>query len=385
MKHSFLLAGLAAASLSFYACGSSSPSDTEDDILSSAKEKDTSSSSVVEDLSSSSVAKDLPAGARVATLDDIERNMELSDFFGTKAYLAVGTKRGLFSIWVPDTAWIAAPSDFKDGVLDFERASIAAIDVKGVVDEMNALVKKDAGRTIQFIVNEDDQLQYSLDGKTFKDVKTATVKVASGVISNGDSLLAKTLDCKDSSGAKAVYSFYEGRYIVEEGEGESKTWSAGYYDIHRSKLLMRPIFYPASVYALNTVTVSDKYDLTFSNGRALTCSVEKLDYKKVAVKDLAQEWDASVDGYDWTFDLRDDMSFELTAYKQLDGAELKKGIWDVYGNVLLLKVSGCMGGKCTTAVKGEVTELDPQKGFKYGHSDPDSPAIPKAWDVPVYE
>ena len=385
MKHSFLLAGLAAASLTFFACGDSSPSDTEDDILSSAREKPESSSSVVDDESSSSVAKDIPEGSRVATLDDLERNMELSDFFGTKAYLAVGTKRGLMSIWVPDTAWIAAPTAFKDGVLDFARASVAAIDAKGVVDSMNALAAKNSGRTIQFIVNEDDQLQYSLDGKNFKDVKASSVKVASGVISNGDSLMAKTLDCKDGDGVKVTYSFYEGRYIVEEVKGDSLTWSAGYYDIHRSKLLMRPIFYPAAVFALNTVTVSEKYDLTFSNGRALTCSTKKLEYEKVPVKDLAQEWDASVDGYEWTFDLRDDMSFELTAYKQLDGAELKKGEWDVYGNVLLLKVSGCMGGSCTTAVKGEISELDPQKGFKYGHSDPDSPAIPKAWDVPVYE
>ena len=116
MKHSLLLAGITAASLALFACGDSSPSDTEDDILSSPSEKDDSSSSI-EDVSSSSVSKDIPAGARAATLDDLERNMTLKGLFGRDIYLATGEKHGLFSLWIPDTAWLAAPSDFKDGVL----------------------------------------------------------------------------------------------------------------------------------------------------------------------------------------------------------------------------------------------------------------------------
>ena len=67
MKHSFLLAGITAASLALFACGDSSPSDTGDDILSSPSEKGDSSSSSVEEVSSSSVSKDIPAGARATS------------------------------------------------------------------------------------------------------------------------------------------------------------------------------------------------------------------------------------------------------------------------------------------------------------------------------
>ena len=53
--------------------------------------------------------------------------------------------------------------------------------------------------------------------------------------------------------------------------------------------------------------------------------------------------------------------------------------------MLLLKVTGCANKGCTTAVRGEVSKLDPQKGFKYDHGDTDEPNIPKEWEAPVYE
>ena len=130
MKKYLLCAGLLAASISLVACGgSSSPSDTEDDILSSANDKDESSSSK-EPESSSSLDVDLPKGARVATLDDLERNMTLTDMFGRDIYLATGEKTGLFSFWIPDTAWIAVPSDFKDGLLKFSTGAITSIKIE---------------------------------------------------------------------------------------------------------------------------------------------------------------------------------------------------------------------------------------------------------------
>ncbi|MBR4785810.1 MAG: hypothetical protein IK012_11265 [Fibrobacter sp.] len=384
MKRSFILAGCAALALTLGACGDTNSSDASDDLLSSAGNSEKSSSSKAEE-SSSSMKREIPEGARVATLDDLERNMELSGFFGGKAYLATGTKLGLFSIWVPDTAWIAAPSDFKDGVIDFSQASIAAIDAKGVVDSMKALVAKNSGRSIGFIVNDEDQLQYTLDGKTYKDVKEASVKTSSSIISKGEDLAGKKLECKQDSSAKEIYSFYDGRYIVENKGEKDNTWSAGYYDIHRGKLLLRPIFFTAALPSLFTASVSSEYGIEFSTGKSLSCKTSDLEYEKISAKDLAQEWDVSVDGLDWMLDLKKDKTFELEAYKGVEGKELKKGTWDVYGDNLMLKVTGCLNTDCTTSVKGVVSDLDPKKGFKYAHGDTDKPNIPKEWEVPMYE
>lgn len=384
MKRLLTLAGCAALALTLGACGDSKSPTDSDDILSSGGSSTKSSSSKGAE-SSSSVSEEIPEGARAATLDDLERNMELTDFFGTKAYLATGTKLGLFSIWVPDTAWIAAPSDFEDGVIDFSLASAATINIKGVTDSVQALAAENSTRTIRFIVNEDDQLQYTLDGKKYKDVKSTTVKTTSGIISKGDSLASKKLECTDGDGAEETYYFYDGRYIVENESGEDGGWSAGYYDIHRGKLLMRPLFYTARIYSLFTATVNKDFGIEFTTGKSLTCDMSELEYDEISESKLAQEWDASVDGVDWTFTLGDDTSFELKAYKGSDGVELKKGIWDVYGDNLMLKVTGCLNKGCTTAVKGKVTKFDPKKGFKYAHSDTDKPNIPTEWEVPLYE
>lgn len=385
MKRSFILAGCAALALTLGACGDTNSSDASDDLLSSADNTEKSSSSKAEE-SSSSMKRDIPKGARVATLDDLERNMELSGFFGGKAYLATGTKLGLFSIWVPDTAWIAAPSDFKDGVIDFSQATVAAIDAKGVVDSMKALVEQNAGRSIGFIVNDEDQLQYTLDGKTYKDVKEASVKTSSTIISKGENLAGKKLECKQDSGAKEIYSFYEGRYIVENKGEKDNTWSAGYYDIHRGKLLLRPLFFIGRLQALFTATVSSEYGIEFSTGKSLSCKSSDLDYEKISAKDMAQEWDVVVDGVDWMLDLKDDKSFLLKAEKGVNTVAQKKGMWDVYGDNLMLKVTGCLEHTdCTAAVMGVVSDFDSKKGFKYAHGDTDEPNIPKEWEVPMYE
>lgn len=392
MKHSFLLAGITAASLALFACGDSSPSDTGDDILSSPSEKDDSSSSSVEEVSSSSVSKDIPAGARAATLDDLERNMTLKGMFGRDIYLATGEKHGLFSLWIPDTAWLAAPSDFKDGVLKFSQGAITSIKVEAdAIKSMEKLVEKDSDHSMRFIVNEDDQLQYSLDGGEYKDVTEASVKKNSSVVSNGDSLAAKTLFCKTGEGTYTKYNFYKGRYVATDvkDSGESNrslvSWSAGYYDIHRSKLLMRPLFYSSAVYALVSASVSSDYKTLTISAEDVSCTLSELKYNEVPAADLEGEWESDEGGLAWSLDLRTDRTFEVKAFKGNENKALKQGTWDVYGNQLLMKVTGCLGGKCTPAVMGSVSKWKAGSFFNYGNSDPDDPSIPEDWTAPEYE
>lgn len=392
MKHSFLLAGITAASLALFACGDSSPSDTGDDILSSPSEKDDSSSST-EDVSSSSVSKDIPAGARAATLEDLERNMTLKDLFGRDIYLATGEKHGLFSLWIPDTAWLAAPSDFMDGVLKFSQGAITSIKVEAdAIKSMEKLVEKGSDHSMRFIVNEDDQLQYSLDGGEYKDVTEASVKKNSSVVSNGDSLAAKTLFCKTGENTFTGYSFYKGRYVATDVVRNAKqtndslvSWSAGYYDIHRSKLLMRPLFYTDAVQALVSASVSSDYETMTISSEDLSCTVSELKYREVPAADLEGEWESDEGGLTWSLDMRADRTFEVKGFKGSENKALKKGTWDVYGNQLLMKMTGCLGGTCTPAVMGSVSKWEAGSYFYYGNSDPDDPSIPEYWIAPEYE
>jgi len=392
MKHSFLLAGVAAASLALFACGDSSPSDTGDELLSSARD-DSNSSSSTEEVSSSSISEELPEGARAATLDDLERNMTLEGLFGRDIYLATGDKHGLFSLWIPDTAWLAAPSDFKDGVLKFNQGAITSIKVEDdAIESMEELVEKDSDHSMQFIVNEDDQLQYSLDGGEYKDVTGASVKKNSSAVSNGDSLASKELFCKTGENTYTGYRFYKGRYVAtdvvrnaEQTNDSLVSWSAGYYDIHRSKLLMRPLFYSSAVYALVSASVSSDYKTLTISAEDVSCTLSELKYNEVPAADLEGEWESDEGGLTWSLDMRTDRTFEVKAFKGNENKALKQGTWDVYGNQLLMKVTGCLGGKCTPAVMGPVSKWEAGSFFNYGNSDPDDPSIPEEWTAPEYE
>jgi hypothetical protein len=50
-----------------------------------------------------------------------------------------------------------------------------------------------------------------------------------------------------------------------------------------------------------------------------------------------------------------------------------------------MKMTGCLGGKCTPAVIGSVSKWKAGSFFDYGNSDPDDPSIPESWNAPEYE
>lgn len=392
MKRSFILAGCAALALTLGACGDSSSPDDTDDILSSAGDTEKSSSSKADEESSSSDAG-LPAGARVATLDDLEKNMVLKDMFGRDIYLATGDKNGLFSFWIPDTAWVVAPSDFENGVIKFSSGAITSIKIENsAISKMEKLVEKDSDHSIKFIVNGDGDLQYSLDDEDYKDVGETTVKKNSQVVWNGDSLDAKELFCKTGENTFTGYSFYKGRYVATDVVRNDKktndslvSWSAGYYDIHRGKLLMRPLIYTASVRSLVTASVSSDYKTLTISAEDVSCTLSELKYNEVPAADLEGEWESDEGGLNWSLDMRADRTFEVKAFKGSENKALKQGTWDVYGDQLLLKVTGCLGGKCTPAVIGSVSKHKAGEFFYYGNSDPDDPSIPSDWTAPEYE
>lgn len=372
-----------ALSMMLAACGSDdNSSNVEREEGSSSSVQETSSSSVEE--SSSSVKSDLPKGMRAATLDDLEKNLTLGSMFGTEVYLASGAKQGVFSIWIPDTAWIAVRSDFENGVIEYgpEKGSFMGIDAEAA-DEMKAFFDK-TGK-MQFVVKDEKKLQVSINGGDYIDVEKAKVQISSSWISDGTELHGVQLSCKNGD-TKQVYSFYKGRYVVEETVKKETTWSAGYYDIERSHLLMLPVFFNQPVYSMVSGMVSTDFDIRMDTGDSLKCEKETIKYKDIDFEAIAGEWVAPENGYDWTLTLKKSGDYSVEAKKGANTEDLKSGIWDVYGDVLLLKNKKCMHtSECASAVKGTIEGFDAKKGFTFNHDDDDSPKVPTTWTVPQYE
>ena len=367
--------------------GESSSSLVDESSSSSQKSKD-----VDEESSSSSKKDSTKKKSRAATLDDLEKNMYLGEMFGTKVYLATGIKQGMFSLWIPsstpggqDSAWIAVRSDFEDGVLKIgkDNGSFMGADSKSA-NEMKKFIDK-SGK-LKFIVNEEDQLQVSLNGGDYVDVEKANVTKSGNWLSDAADLQGVKLTCQDGD-TKQVYSFYKGRYIVEESQEASSGWSAGYYDIQRSRLLMLPVYYDIPVPSMVAAQVGSDYNLLMATGGSVSCKKSTFKFSDVDPKKLVNIWTVAVDGYDWTLIFDKSGEFDVSA---LYGTTPKKemlGVWDVYGDQLLLEISDCMKATdvstCPSVMKG-VVKVD-KSSLTYKHDDDGTPSFPTKWELPQYE
>ena len=382
---SMIFPATVAASMMFAACGSddnSSNVERDDGVSSSIEES--SSSEASDEKSSSSKEADAPKGTREATLDDLEKNMYLGKMFGTDVYLATGSKQGVFSIWIPDSAWIAVRSDFKNGELEYGKSngSYMGTDAKSA-NEMQKFFEK-SGK-LKFIVNEKDQLQVSVNDGEYVDVEKANVTTSKNWLSDASDLQGVKLTCKDGD-KKLDYTFYKGRYLVEESKGDSSNWYAGYYDIQRSQLLMLPVFFENPVASMATAQVSPEFNLTMVTGLSLDCNKKTFKLKEVDSKKLEGEWIAPDGGLDWILKLNKDGSYSVVAKSGRQTSLERSGAWTVYGDQLFLQNTRCSDlDECASAVKGTVEGLDPKSGFTYKHNDVSSAAFPEDWTVPQYE
>ena len=384
MKKSFGIAifpAAVAATMMFAACGSDDNSSNVERAEDSSSSVEATSSSA--EASSSSEKRDVPEGTRAATLDDLQKNMSLGKMFGTDIYLATGAKLGVFSLWIPDTAWIVVHSEFKDGVLEYGKSNGSIMTTNAdVADSLAAFFEK--GGKIEFVV-KGEKLQYSINGGDYADVEKADVKTSSNWLSDGTKLQGVRLACKNED-SKQTYSFYKGRYVVEESIKDSSFWSAGYYDIQRSHLLMTPVFFDVSAYSLVSGQVSSDFNLSMDTGAEFKCEKTTFKFDEVERDSLVNEWVADADGVDWTMSLKMSGDYALDATKGKNPEDVRSGKWDVYGDILLLKNTSCQSpSKCAKSVKGAVEGFDPQKGFTYKHDDSSTPAMPKDWTLPQYE
>lgn len=354
-----------------------------DNKSSSSAAKEGSSSSVTEAKSSSSVA--VPSGARAATFDDLEKNMEL-ELFGEKIFLSTGSKQGFFALRIPDTLWVATFVDFANGEITFTKSNVGMEYVNAPsATKIMSEVEKDI--KLSFIVDKDGVVKYAVNGsKEYNEAVKAQVAIQSGKVTKAEDLKDKVYSCTDGDTTR-TFTFFDNSFIVENSAGNKVAyWMAGHYDIQRSTLLMRPAYYDKSVYTLYTYLVGSDNTIssTKSSAKSMSCNVETKDVKYQKASDVVGEWQTLKDGIEWEFTIKNDGLYELVAFENNKNVEAKSGSWEIYGDQLLMRNRGCLHPDgCTTAIHG-VVEVKSDR-LNFDHSDPDTPSIPKSFEAPQYE
>lgn len=369
-----------ASTLLLLGCSDSSPSNPDREDLSSSS---TVSSSSVEN-SSSSIDSTIPEGAKRATLDDLSKNMNLGTLLGADAYLTVGEK-GLFSLWFfvkgettedKSHGWIVVQSDFKDGIIQInEDVAIPAFDSSPVGDAIQDMVKESA--YISFIVKKDSTIHYAVNGGDYIKASVVQLMAPPGYVSKASVLENQEITCEE--GDKASFSvefFNDGRFVRKNKNGTTSTWSAGYYDVHRSVLFLVPTYYYGSTNALYNFKVEN----STLNLDSLSCTKKSFETTIWKKNDIAKAW-VSQDSLNWTFILNESGSFSLKADRQTVAKEAKTGTWDQFGSYLALTVNTCLDPKtCSAATIGKVVDLE-EMSFSFDHSDKTKPLIPTVWDL----
>lgn len=390
-----VLIAAVAATMALTACGDDSSTSPDQNVT---REEKSSSSSVADstELSSSSIAREDESSssvedttsapkARAATLDDLAKNYSLGTLYGSNVFLATGSKKGVFSLWVPDTAWVTFRSEFKDGVLEInsDNAALTGASSIAVYDSLMAAIEK--GTKISLQVSAEDTLQFSVDGSDYKNLETAKVSVMNNVISDASKLVGVKLDCKNGE-SNETYTFYEGQYLLQNQVEGQDVWSVGYYDIQRSKLLMLPMFYNGPVFQTMTLTVDTDYNMTSATAAGkMTCEKSEYKYEALDSKKIVGEWSSSNDKLDWKLELKEGGEYQVMAYDAGKTVDLRAGSWVVYGDLLMLKNSTCMSPEsCPSYMYGSVSQFS-DKGFTYTNTDVGEMAMPSAWTAEVYE
>lgn len=354
---------------------------------STAAEPKSSSSSESSSEKSSSSSVEVPKGAHAATLDDMEKNLLLSDVAGVEVFLSTGSKKGVMALRIPDELWAVTYTDFENGTVVFssKKGGLQAVSSEEAL-KVKKEFEKDDGIKLSFIVDDDGKLKYAVnDSKTYKIAEKATVTLPSGKVSKAENVANKVYSCKNGDTTK-VFTFLDGKYIVEDVVKEKTvSWIGGNFDIQRGTMLMLPEYYNGGVYSMYTYLVGTDDSMTGSNNKALSCTVKEREAASVDKSKLVQNWQGTEGGVSWDFYIKSNGEYTLKAYEGNKNVEHKGGSWELYGDFLMMRNQGCLDPKkCTACIKGEVKDLTAD-GFKFKHTDPDTPTIPYTWVLPEVE
>ena len=425
-KVKYLILGISAAVL-FTACGSSSNPSSSEEELSSSSEYDASSSSKINDKLSSSSAKDEKSSSsvaktessssnektsksssssakapessssaddskayRAATLDELEKNLELK-LFDQTVYLSTGSKQGMIALRIPDELWAVTYTDFADGVVFFteENTGTQYANTDAAKKIMDGIEK---GLKISFVIDTNDVVKYSVnDSKEYNDAIKASVALQANKISKAENLKDRIYECTDGDTTR-ILTFFDNTYIIDNYVDETLVdWFAGHYDIQRSTLLMLPVYSNLPSYQ-SLYTYSAGTDYITIGEKKLSCEVDAVSYEYEDASDFVGKWFATKDGIEWNFELRSDGKYELVAFDGDETVEMKSGVWEIYGYHLMMRNTSCLDSKpCTPSIHGQVQTgtLDQEtgkiSGFSYLHKDPDTPKIPTSFESQIFE
>lgn len=425
-KVKYLILGISAAVL-FTACGSSSNPSSSEEELSSSSEYDASSSSKINDKLSSSSAKDEKSSSsvaktessssdektsksssssakapessssaddskayRAATLNELEKNLELK-LFDQTVYLSTGSKQGMIALRIPDELWAVTYTDFADGIVFFteENTGTQYANTDAAKKIMDGIEK---GLKISFVIDTNDVVKYSVnDSKEYNNAIKASVAILADKISKAENLKDRIYECTDGDTTR-ILTFFDNTYIIDNYVDETLVdWFAGHYDIQRSTLLMLPVYSNLSSYQ-SLYTYSAGTDYITIGEKKLSCEVDAVSYEYEDASDFVGKWFATKDGIEWNFELRSDGKYELVAFDGDETVEMKSGVWEIYGYHLMMRNTSCLDSKpCTPSIHGQVQTgtLDPEtgkiSGFSYLHKDPDTPKIPTSFESQIFE
>lgn len=425
-KVKYLILGISAAVL-FTACGSSSNPSSSEEELSSSSEYDASSSSKINDKLSSSSAKDEKSSSsvaktessssnektsksssssakapessssadnskayRAATLNELEKNLELK-LFDQTVYLSTGSKQGMIALRIPDELWAVTYTDFADGVVFFteENTGTQYANTDAAKKIMDGIEK---GLKISFVIDTNDVVKYSVnDSKEYNDAIKASVALQANKISKAENLKDRIYECTDGDTTR-ILTFFDNTYIIDNYVDETLVdWFAGHYDIQRSTLLMLPVYSNLPSYQ-SLYTYSAGTDYITIGEKKLSCEVDAVSYEYEDASDFVGKWFATKDGIEWNFELRSDGKYELVAFDGDETVEMKSGVWEIYGYHLMMRNTSCLDSKpCTPSIHGQVQTgtLDQEtgkiSGFSYLHKDPDTPKIPTSFESQIFE
>lgn len=362
--------------------GKSSSSAANDGKSSSSVAKDNPKSSASKDDPKSSSSFVAPDGEHVASIEELKKNMEL-ELFGDKVFLSTGSKQGFFALRIPDELWVVTYVNFENGEVVFKEGSIgmeyADTDAAKRIKE-----KTKDGITISFKVDKDGVLKYAVNGSSYSDVVEAKVSLQSGKVSKAETIMNKVYTCKDGDTTR-TFSFFDNSYILENIVKEkTDSWIGGHYDIQRSTLLMRPTYYDKPIYTMYSYVVSENNTIASTNGKSMSCTVKDNAVTYAKKSDLVNEWQSTDNGVEWMLTIKSNGEFEIEAYENRKNIEVKTGLWEIYGNQLMMRNKSCLNpDKCSYSVRGAVSVTS--EGMEYKHLNTDTPKMPQKWTLPEYE
>lgn len=263
--------------------GSSSSEKSSDKSSSSKKKKKKPLSSVSDENSSSSEAPEssssfvvvVPEGARIAKLEDLQKNMELK-LFDQTVYLSTGRKQGLLAFRIPDELWVVTYTDFADGVVSIENGDSGV--QYSETDAAKKIVEKvNEGFKMSFVVDEDDIVLYSVNGSDYSEAVKASVAVQKGKVSRADSIQNKVYECADGDSTK-IFKFSDSSYTFENSvDDKVVNWHEGHYDIQRSMLLMLPLREEDASLSMFIYSVGTDSTITSQAGESMDCTIKDVE------------------------------------------------------------------------------------------------------------